>query len=290
MKTRRHERLPLGHKVTVQVADRPSLKEMYIRDISRGGLFISTEQAFALRQHIEVAISVAEQDSIILPGEVVHIVSKEQAEAWHSPAGIGVEFSPLEAEQTQALEDYIPGLRKRLSEDLKQAEVDTSLLVTIEKANRSNDLFAAIGLSAEASEIDISLAISVRLETMTKLWQSPQLSPLLRDRFARSIATLERCSTVLGDTGKRLRYIFRTGLLQAKELAALAEPYKQVRQEIAQQWSRRYPEAAQTAQRLEQLAYQAQLQGDLDSARRSAKLALQQNPFLYKLRQDLGRK
>ena len=285
MVTRQHERLQIEQKVTVQVADRASLKEMYIKDISRGGLFISTEQRFELRQRIQVTLQIAADNCIVLPGEVVHIVSAEQAKTWHSPPGIGVEFTALESGLKKTLEDYISGLRQNLSKDLEQSEVDTKLLQAVEEAQYNNDLFAALNLSATANEMEISLAVSVRLETLNKLWKDPRLSPKLRHRFARAIATLERCNTVLGDAEKRLRYIFRTGLVPPQELALLAEPHE-VRHEIATQWSRRYPEAAETAQRLEQLAYQSKFSGDLTSARRSAKLALQQNPFLYKLRQD----
>lgn len=288
MQTRRDERYPLEQKVTVKVAGREGLQEMYAKDISRGGLFIATERRFQLREAIQVEIRVADDDGLTLEGEVVHQVTPEQAQAWKGPVGIGVQFTSLDPAQKQALEDYLSGLRKRLNQGLERAPFDSSLLEEVEAANRRNDLFAALGLGPSADAVQILLAIDVRQTTLVKQWQAPQIGENLRNRIARAIAGLERSSAVLSDPEKRLQYIYRTGLLKIEDLAVQAQEVPEVGEEIARQWCKRYPEQAETGRRLEHLARQALQMGDLPGAQRSAELALKQNPFLFALRQDLA--
>ena len=48
VRRRRAERLPLRRRVSVKLADRQALQEMYVQDISHGGLFVATQRGFCL--------------------------------------------------------------------------------------------------------------------------------------------------------------------------------------------------------------------------------------------------
>jgi Tfp pilus assembly protein PilZ len=273
--------------VDVRYADRGQLYQAYLTDISRGGLFVVTEQPHALRDPIEVTIEVEGSGTLVLLGEVVHVVTAEQARAYKGQAGVGVQFCDLDGERREQLEEYLDGLRERLDRQLHQAPFDTALLDQVEKASRKNDLFAVIGVDVRADSLQIEVALEVRQRTLTALWSRPDVQEELKDRLAGALAVVERSGAMLSDARRRFHYLFRSGLLSPDQLAEAVLSEAEAAEEIGSQWERAHPQPAATGHRLADLAIKAYRAGDRAGAHRSARLALHQNPFLFELRREM---
>ncbi|MFH1807707.1 MAG: PilZ domain-containing protein [Pseudomonadota bacterium] len=290
MQTRAHERLPANQRVDVRYTDRDQLYQAYLTDISRGGLFVCTDQSHALRDPIEVNIEVEGSGILVLQGEVVHVVTAEQARAFNGQAGVGVQFHDLDGERKELLEEFLDGLRERLDRVLQKAPFDTTLLDQVEQASRKNDLFAVVGLDVHADDVQIAVALEVRQRTLGELWSRPDVTGELKDRIARAQAVVERSAAVLSDPTRRYYFVFRSGLLSTEKLVEALQGVPDVAEEIARQWERANPQPGQTGRRLAELALKAFARGDVVGARKSAQLALQQNPFLFELRRELKRR
>jgi serine/threonine-protein kinase len=79
-------------------------------ELSRGGLFACTaEAAPPLFTRVELSLPRANLPPLVLTGEVVRQVGPTEAKAWGLPAGFGVQFVGLSAEQKAALQQMLSG-------------------------------------------------------------------------------------------------------------------------------------------------------------------------------------
>jgi len=285
--TRAYERLPLNQRAKVLLADRQALFDLYLKDISRGGLFIETEQVFVLRSRIEITLEVEKGGALTLEGEVVHVVSKEQAAAWGCPAGIGVQFSNLDDDKRDRLESYLDGVRARLDQELGDAPFDTQIVDQVERGNRKGDLYAVLGIDLKADDIEIEVAAEMRIQALVTLLARTDVTPQLRSRIAAAKNAAERAASMLRDPVKRGGYLFRSSNLSPEQLADLIARWPGVRAEVQRQWEQTFPVNADESRRLAKLAQQTAASKDLDGARKTAALAIKKNPFLFELRDAL---
>jgi len=284
MANRRYERLPVNQRVTVNFPDREALFEMYLKDISRGGVFVETDQPFSLRDKIEIILEVEGAGSLVLLGEVVHAVNKEQAGTWGSMVGVGVQFFDLDADKRDLLESYLDGIRNRLDDELKAAPFDTTLIEQVEKANRKGDLLTVLGVDLKCDSVQIQVAVETRTEVMSSLLKREGLSGALKKRIIAARLALQRAGAMLADDRKRAGYLLRSQALEPEELAEYLMDMPAVWTDMQHTWDSINPAVAPTSRRLEQLAKEAAASGDREGALKSAQLALKQHPFLFELR------
>jgi Tfp pilus assembly protein PilZ len=85
-------------QLRVEFRTEDAFRREYIDNISNGGIFIATREAFEVREPVSVALVLsANNETIALDGEVVHCVPPELASTGASP-GVAIQFA-LDAEQ-----------------------------------------------------------------------------------------------------------------------------------------------------------------------------------------------
>ena len=79
-----------------RIAGRSELKTLWMEDISKGGLFVRTDNPPPRGSTLEVLINTPDGD-LVLKAEVVHVVDEGSAKASGHPAGVGLQFCDLGA-------------------------------------------------------------------------------------------------------------------------------------------------------------------------------------------------
>lgn len=83
-----------GIQRTLQVcfADAKAFEQEYAANLAKGGVFVSSDEAFELREHVRVELLLESHGkSVTLGGEVVHVLTPELAQIGGSP-GVAVQF------------------------------------------------------------------------------------------------------------------------------------------------------------------------------------------------------
>jgi len=109
---------PRFGKVYKVVFDTPEhLMEEYTQDISKGGIFVLTENPPTIGAYVSMQIIIAETgECVSAEGEVVHIVTLAQAEMNGANPGIGVQFTGFPGGGKEVLEKFIQTLKDRMRE------------------------------------------------------------------------------------------------------------------------------------------------------------------------------
>lgn len=99
-------------KVLKVIFENPKeLLERYTQDISRGGIFIVSDQAPALNSLVEVQIIIAGTMQVVrAEGIVVHAISREMVEKYGLNPGFGVQFTEFHDNGLRILDAYIKEL------------------------------------------------------------------------------------------------------------------------------------------------------------------------------------
>ncbi len=91
----------MPRKLRVEFRSEDSFRREYAENIARGGIFIPTRLQLDLRESVEIELVLAFQDqSVVLPGEVVHCVPPEMAETGAQP-GVAIQFL-IDGEQVRS--------------------------------------------------------------------------------------------------------------------------------------------------------------------------------------------
>jgi uncharacterized protein (TIGR02266 family) len=107
---RREPRQPAEHlKARVRFQDRRQFERCYLKDISRGGIFLRTLKPHPLDSSIEVALELPGGREVKLNGVVVHCLLPDEARPGQQP-GMGVQFNDLDARMRTLLEGLLEEL------------------------------------------------------------------------------------------------------------------------------------------------------------------------------------
>ena len=110
--------------LAVVFEDFEGFKKEYYENLTKGGLFVPTQNPLELRTRIAVGIDLAFcREAIVLEGEVVHCVPPELATAGAVP-GVAVQFDQTAAELTEIFENLIGPLSDSAEE--QESEPDSS--------------------------------------------------------------------------------------------------------------------------------------------------------------------
>jgi len=110
----RRELLRIDAKVEVEYKSFEQFFREYTKNISKGGLFIKTQNVFKPQTAIEIVLKLPNREKpLTLVGEVVHAIEPELAEAKGWDPGIGVQFVDFEEGSHQALEEYVAQIYKK---------------------------------------------------------------------------------------------------------------------------------------------------------------------------------
>jgi uncharacterized protein (TIGR02266 family) len=104
---RREPRQAAEHlKARVRFADKKQFERCYLKDISRGGIFLRTVKPAPLDSPIQVTLELPGGSEVKLNGTVVHCLAPEQARPGQQP-GLGVQFNDLTSKVRTLLEGLL---------------------------------------------------------------------------------------------------------------------------------------------------------------------------------------
>lgn len=91
----------------------PELSGLYASNISRGGLFVRSENPPPLHLKVRLALELPDGTSAKTEAEIVHRVDPDEARARGTVAGVGIAFSPQDRAFIEKIERYLEGLPVR---------------------------------------------------------------------------------------------------------------------------------------------------------------------------------
>lgn len=102
---RKHLRVPTRILIKYRSADQ--FFTDYIQNISRGGIFVPTQDPLPEDTRLEIAFALPDCDCLIITqGTVVHSISRE-GDNGVGTAGMGIQFQALNEEDQQLIDAYI---------------------------------------------------------------------------------------------------------------------------------------------------------------------------------------
>jgi type IV pilus assembly protein PilZ len=109
----RRDLLRIDAKVEVEYKNFDQFYKEYTRNISKGGLFIKTNNVLKQQTVLEIVIRIPGTDTPLkLIGEVVHAIEPEMAKAHGWEAGIGLHFVDFDEGVQKQVEAYVAKLYK----------------------------------------------------------------------------------------------------------------------------------------------------------------------------------
>lgn len=280
---RHHLRFVTRQQVLLHVDGRNGLRPVWMSDISKGGLFVESQERPALRSTVAVTIETPD-GSLDLRGEVVHHVTG-------AGGGVGIQFLNLTSERRAAIEAYVEGLAANLqasgsNHDLSSTETthvhDT--LMAFVKGFEDEAVYEALDLHPTATREDLDARLRI-LKTCFETRPS-QLPAALAARLHHARQLLTRVTMLMKDEDRRLDYDFRHGHIFAEARIVAARSGNGIKR-LQDTWNRAYPERQQRAHKATAEAIRAVNKLEYETAVEAGELALQEDPFNLELRDAL---
>lgn len=201
------------------VLDGGEVRTASMTDISKGGLFVKTEQTLPVHSVVSVRVA-GPEGRMELPAEVVHVVDAEIARRSGRARGLGLQFLELGAEAKHALDRYVDAIANRMetkamsaAERAGQAMLVMSKAAGILEGIAAEDLYRALSLAPTAADS----AIAQRVRELGHVFdEAPStLTAPQRTRLDAARAELRKISGLLGDPERRRDYDLRHGHLSS---------------------------------------------------------------------------
>lgn len=280
---RQHPRFITHEQIRLEVQGRNDLRPVWMSDISKGGLFIRTEQPPPLRTSVQVTIQ-SPEGQLALTAEVVHVIEGEGG-------GVGLQFMDLTPERRQRIEAYVEGLAASLDDagsnhDLSSQEtrVVQEAVTTFVHGFDQDNLYAALDLDPEstASEVEARL---VELETLFAT-KATRLPPALATRLDHCRQLLRKVGPLMRDPTRRRDYDFRHGYVFAEQRIVAGRTATAVAV-LQGTWQNIYPERVHNSRRATAEAIRAVNKLEYEVAVTQGEQALTDDPFNLELREAL---
>lgn len=281
---RQHPRFTTHQQVELAVEGRNALRPVWMRDISKGGLFIETAEPPPIRTTVSVIIQTPE-GALELRAEVVHVRPPRHAER----GGVGVQFVDLDPDKRSAIEDYVEGLAARLSSDARSSVTrlnEASLARAVQcflRAFEEEDIYGALDAAPDAPRRQIE----DRLRALNQVFETDArtLSPALATRLSHAVTLLSRVRALMLDEDRRLDYDLRHGHTHAERRLRAAPPEERIA--LRKRWSQLFPDRMRKAGDLARIALTHVQELDYERAIPPASAALEHDPFNTELRDAL---
>ncbi len=292
-------RLPAGKftapdKVEIALSGPSEMSALWREHLARGGLFVETHEMRALYHRLEVTL-VTPAGKLSFPATVVHASDPARAAELGVPPGLGLQATELTSAHKTAIQAYGEGLSPMLTMRPTAAQVDRTTDVdaasaiakrVLEKLEK-NDVYGAIDVPAEASDALVQERISTMASTLGAA--AKVAPPHKAARIEAALLALGRLSQALGDPLRRLEHDLTRGFVRAEaRLTAAKAGQGPTVSELRRVWQQVQPDKVDRAAFLTRKAFTAKQRGDLDDAIRSARAALEENPFFDELRPTLA--
>ena len=280
MVTRQHPRFVAHQRVALTAGNRNELRQLWMTDISKGGLFVETDDPPPLRTQVVVHLETPD-GAAQLSAEVVHVLDPETARAMNTAAGVGLQFVDLDDRHRKAIEDYVEGLVEALvpTHDLSQPLADEAAVIAVMKqvlrGFEQEDLYAALGLDPLASDREVQNKITELVKILSVA--APGLTAAQASRATHARNLVRRSGAMFADPERRLDYDLRHGHIFARERLATSTPAEQER--LRKIWHRNNSEALAQAQKHASLALRYEGVMKYREAIEAATQALQYDPF-----------
>lgn len=290
---RRYPRLVSRHLAQVEINHREELRQLWVRDISKGGVFIETGETTPTGTRLEVRLQTPD-GTLSLHGQVVHVVDEASAQGFNMPPGVGVQFIDLNNGKRRAIQEYVDGLRERLSIELTAAPNGSDARVDglIERARafvaaaESDELYRALDVEPSAAQSIIQTKVDTlhrQLDEAVRLAPPPQ-----RARVEAAHGLLKKVGRLMTSAESRLEYDLRHGHIRARERLAAAHAGTGPSMEVLRRtWNRVSHDRVDQAALLTRRAFAARQAKRWDEAIKYAKQALTLNPFFEELEKTL---
>jgi type IV pilus assembly protein PilZ len=109
----RRELLRIDAKVEVEYKNFEQFYKEYTKNISKGGLFIKTENTLKPQTVLEISLSIpGTSNPLKIVGEVVHVIEPSLAKAHGWESGMGIHFVDFKEGVKKNIEDYVAKLYK----------------------------------------------------------------------------------------------------------------------------------------------------------------------------------
>lgn len=293
-KNRRSRRVFDERKVDVQLSGRDELRELWLRDISKGGLFVEMEEAPPPGTSLVVHLSTP-GGRLHLNATVVHVVPADRAATYGIAPGAGLAFTDLNENKKAAIRDYVDGIANALDVDLGKgvkAEDSDDLENVFDEVKRvlrhaeHDALYAALDLYPTATAEQITKRISNLFDRFERATRS--LPPPQSARVRAATTVLSRIRRVLGSDLSRLEYDFRCGHVRALERITRARDGSGATlSTLRRAWNRVCPDRVDQAALLTRQAFAARQVQDVIAAIEHGRRALELNPFFDELRKTV---
>ena len=290
---RQYPRLVGDRLAQAQLNHREDLRQLWVHDISKGGVFIETNEPPGTGTRLEVRLETPD-GSLSLHGLVVHVIDEASASSFNMPPGVGVQFVDLDTDKRTAIQEYVDGLRRQLTSELAapagmSSEEFDGLVERARKfmSDAENDeLYRALDVEVTASQSSVEKkVISLRNDLQNALENAP---PPQRARLEAAQSVLKRVGRLMMIEQSRLEYDFRHGHVRAKERLAAAHAGNGPTLEVLRRtWNKVSHERVDQAALLTRRAFAARQAKRWEDAIQFAKQALTLNPFFEELEKTL---
>ncbi|MFY0572692.1 protein kinase domain-containing protein [Archangium lansingense] len=209
--------------VLVTASPGAAAEQLTCTDLTRGGMFLSTDQALpSLLSRVVVALEHPDGE-LTCECEVVRHVHSEEARAWGMAAGFGVQFVEPSVSFKAAVAHLMLGqplntLRPPM-DPAAEAEVEQVLAPYRERG--TEDLYAVLALPPDTGCEELRVRARRACSALERLRERP-ISPVLRAKVETVLDRVRKASETLSHTQRRAAYDAERGNFQgvARCLAA----------------------------------------------------------------------